>query len=443
MSANVTVDDSDSSIIYSAGWQVQGCPGCKAVPSPTEMLQVYGGTYHDATVNPDGEPVNAVFSFNGTAVYVYGWSASSSTVAPEVANQDMTFLLDLEDKGDFKRNARPENDFSVLYFKQENLAPGSHTLTMISNPGSLALLDYIVFTEVPGEDTLQTHRESSNPLEASPSSSPSLAGLPPTSDTDAINAATGTGTENVSQPSGSPGAQTQQSGSVSSGVVAGILIPLFLLIVGAVAFILWRRRRRQQRAKAANMSSRTFLIDDEPDMIYAPNAPGAPLSRYGTASPVPHTPTFARPFLDPGTSAYYDPREVPLGPPLILAPPPAARSSPLRVNTALYSPVQRVPTPREMPLPLGPPTEISEQTYPDTIDVPVAAPPPLPPIPPQAPSPVLASPVSRGRQSMRRLVVYNAPSDISASDENGGAPTSGGPVRRRPSPPPPVPTVRR
>lgn len=287
---------------------------------------------------------------------------------------------------------------------------------------------------------------SSNPLENIPSQStspdPSSAGYPSSATgTNAINAAPGTASSSSSQPSATFGAEKQQSSSgFSAGIVAGVLIPLFLAIVGATIFFLWRRKHRQAK-KAAITSSRQFLIDDEPDMmIYAPNA-GAPLSRYCTASPAPHTPTLARPYLDPGTSAYFDPRDLPQLTPLnlaVLAPPPAARS-PMRVNaTRMPSPVQRVPTPSELPLPLGPPTEVSDVTYPDELDLPRVAP-PMPPPPPRVASPVAGSPLAVGRQSMRRLVVYNAPSDLSASDENGGA-TEG---RRRKSPPPPLPVPRR
>lgn len=438
MSVNVTVDDSDPSIIYSAGWSSEGCVGCSAVPTPAQMPQVYGATYHTATVFPASLPETAQFSFNGTAVYVFGWTVNSTTATPSIKRQDMSFTLDLLPVGQFSHSPGPENEFGVLFFKREGLPQVPHTLIINVNPDSLALLDYIVFTESPDESTSETHRGSYNPLEDAPSQggAGSQSGSPGTDTVDGnIGSAS---TSPYAQPSGSKNVQDLPSSprrdSHAGPVIAGILIPLFMIIIGVVVFLLWRRRQRQKRV-AATTSSRTFIIDYEPDML---SAPGAPLARYGTASPIPHTPTMARPYLDPGTAAHLDIREPPLLSPLVLAPPPA-----LRVTTTLVSPIQRVPTPAEMPLPLGPPSEISNTTY-QTHEI-RPAPPPVVVISPQrVSSPAAASPVSRRhqsmRQSMRRLVVYNAPSDISVSDENAGAPEPF--ARRRMSPPPPVPVRR-
>lgn len=83
----------------------------------------------------------------GTAVYVYGWTVST-TEQPSIKNQDMTFLIDSAQAGEFKHSPGPENEFDLLFFKQDGLPSGLHTLTIVVNPPSLTLLDYIVFTYV-------------------------------------------------------------------------------------------------------------------------------------------------------------------------------------------------------------------------------------------------------------------------------------------------------
>ncbi|KAG8810892.1 hypothetical protein FRC18_003765, partial [Serendipita sp. 400] len=68
--ANITVDDADPKIIYSSGWSIGNtCTACVAQP---DKALTYGATWHDTTRDRNTTVKSVEYSFEGTAIYIYG-----------------------------------------------------------------------------------------------------------------------------------------------------------------------------------------------------------------------------------------------------------------------------------------------------------------------------------------------------------------------------------
>ncbi|KAH7102721.1 hypothetical protein BKA62DRAFT_88224 [Auriculariales sp. MPI-PUGE-AT-0066] len=465
MGVNVTLDDSDPSIIYNGIWENQGCPACNVDPSSEVLSQLWGSTFHAATVSNEDLSKEAIFLFRGTSVYLFGATLASAPL-PFIRDAHMTFFIDNAYVGEFTRSAGTRDEADVPLFVQTGLGPGNHTLSVQIAPNSVALLDYLVY-EMPTDSDTNGYKADS------------AGGITP-----AVNAPSGV-TGNTALASGSQSAgQTDSSATPEAHaannaanlpLIVGIIAAVLVVIIAVLLFFIFRRKR-QDKHDPPHMTHSQFYIDEEREVL---DIKGAPLSRYHTESPAPRTPTFQRAFFDPGTSAHFDrpSREnTPSPAQFITQLSSSPRPSPLALNPpqlayitqSAYMPQQafftpQAYTPSEYPLPLGPPSEV---TYRDDVEVPVVHIPPPPPIPaePRQSSPTpgqsrrgSSRPASHAAHSVRRLVVYNAPSDISASSENGGqdgatsptltrttsAPSDG--RRRRAatttSPPPPMPPL--
>ncbi|KAE9397622.1 hypothetical protein BT96DRAFT_921314 [Gymnopus androsaceus JB14] len=215
--ANMTIDDTDPSIIYFPAWNTRNasvpCPTCNANPQADSM---FNETWHDNTFDPNpgsGDetiPITASVLFNGTAMYVFCALAESST------DPDGTFV-----------KIAPGNvgvyDYNVPVFAIDSLTPEEHNFTLqgghVNGFKSLVLLDRMVYT--------LTSESSSSSTFAS-STSTSSGSLEPTS----------------SSPSSSSGSATKKSLSSIIGLAVAAPIVVLLLAAAALCFFLKRRKRR-------------------------------------------------------------------------------------------------------------------------------------------------------------------------------------------------------
>ncbi|KAJ7500737.1 hypothetical protein B0H11DRAFT_2376358 [Mycena galericulata] len=138
---NITIDDTDSTFWSWAGsWHAvtptTPCPGCAAQPDPA---LVYNSTWHDGSLR------SGAFTFQGTAVYIYGidfsGQSSAGTILFTLRNTSVTAFHD-----DFAE----DYVYNSLYFSATDLDSSiQHTVTwtLDSNPGDGAgLFDYAVVT---------------------------------------------------------------------------------------------------------------------------------------------------------------------------------------------------------------------------------------------------------------------------------------------------------
>ncbi|KAG6819661.1 hypothetical protein H0H93_009790 [Arthromyces matolae] len=137
----VTVDDSDLSISFTGNWAVIG-PGEGVGSTNAPSSVALDSTVHQTQ---DGA-AEAVFSFTGTAISVYGLSNPGGELS-------MLYSIDgMSPTG--QRGATLASDggpASCLWFSTEGLSAGNHVLTMQmdSTPrsGAYFILDYIMFTK--------------------------------------------------------------------------------------------------------------------------------------------------------------------------------------------------------------------------------------------------------------------------------------------------------
>ncbi|KAE9397619.1 hypothetical protein BT96DRAFT_1020641 [Gymnopus androsaceus JB14] len=239
--ANVTIDDSDPSIIYLPAWNTRNasvpCATCTANPQADLM---FDETWHDSTFNPSpgssefaNIPSTASMLFNGTAMYVFCALAESSTGSD--GDSDMSFYIDGDLKGTFLKIATGNvgvYDYNVPVFAIDSLTPEEHNFTLqgghVNGFKSLVLLDRMVYTAF---NSSLTSESSSSSISAS-STSTSSESFKPTS----------------SPPSSSPGSATKKS--LSSIIGPAVAVPIVVLLLAAVAlclFLKWRKRRGDSR----------------------------------------------------------------------------------------------------------------------------------------------------------------------------------------------------
>ncbi|KAJ7500755.1 hypothetical protein B0H11DRAFT_2376390 [Mycena galericulata] len=164
---NITIDDTNSTFwtwvgAWNAVTPTTPCPDCAAKPDPA---LVYNSTWHD------GSLLSGAFTFQGTAVYIYGIDISrpnsAGTILFTLINTSVTAFHD-----DFAE----DYVYNSLYFSATDLNSSiQHTVTWIleTNPGNGAgLFDYAVVT-VNQEDTESSTAPSES---ATPTASPAAPG---------------------------------------------------------------------------------------------------------------------------------------------------------------------------------------------------------------------------------------------------------------------------
>jgi len=212
MAFNITIDDSDPTVIYLPPWNAvsasKPCSTCAANPALNLM---FNQTYHDGTFEGEGfgnVPLMASILFNGTAMSVFCTLAENST--SPVGNSNMAFYIDGELKGTFVNtfvNCGGYN-YNVPVFTIDYLTPQEHNFTLqngqVNGTKSLVLLDKIVYTA----------------FNSSPTSSHAT----------------------------SHGIATTKS--MPSIIIPAVAVTIAVMLLGAAAlcfFLKWRRRRARRR----------------------------------------------------------------------------------------------------------------------------------------------------------------------------------------------------
>ncbi|KAI0754136.1 hypothetical protein C8Q80DRAFT_1341245 [Daedaleopsis nitida] len=249
---NRTIDDQDGDSATGAipqyapstGWNKgQQCTGCFV---QLDVNQVFHGTWMDGTVPRDGtDPWTITLNFVGTAIYVFNAVANSVTNAR--TDQNMTFVLDGQNVGEFVHPATSstEIDYRVQVFSRNGLTNGSHTLVIQPQPNSNILFDFAMYTFEDADSN-----QGSSPSGVTTDGS----GAPTTSD----STSSPTGLSNSTSGSSSSSVKTIVAAVV--GTIAGIAV------VAALIFFL--RRRRRQTPSRSRVS-----LDADDEKGFATNVP--------------------------------------------------------------------------------------------------------------------------------------------------------------------------
>ncbi|KAJ7242154.1 hypothetical protein B0H12DRAFT_1236815 [Mycena haematopus] len=137
---NVTLDDSDPSIIYSDGWNV----------STTNNLLDFGGTLHFSA----NSTVSASVTFQGVAVYLLSPFWSSNVGAQVTLDGQGPFVIDFEDHGAVEEPGLGQETLrSQVVWGATGLADANHTMT-ISMPSGVryVVLDGLIYSTLEAND---------------------------------------------------------------------------------------------------------------------------------------------------------------------------------------------------------------------------------------------------------------------------------------------------
>ncbi|KAJ8509520.1 hypothetical protein ONZ45_g8322 [Pleurotus djamor] len=192
----------------------------------------------DDRYGPDSRPGN---SLN----YSDGWTETGIDRCQIGGNSDMTFLIDGDVKGTFKRPAPDKVTANTPVFILDTLTMGEHALTIQNgNPGVqeqvVMLLDYVIFTTDDG--ILDPGTSASRPLNPSSTSAPQSTPSTSTSATPPLT---------ISEDS-------QRGFNAILNIAVPITAAASFLILVTLLWIIWTRRRRPNQA----MSSSETVDDD-------------------------------------------------------------------------------------------------------------------------------------------------------------------------------------
>ncbi|KAF8987747.1 hypothetical protein BDQ17DRAFT_1334877 [Cyathus striatus] len=242
---NVTVDDSlpdpltGRLITYlpTTSWKSGVlCTDCSATVDGGNMFDRtwHDGTYFPANSNlPPTGPLNATFSFSGTAIYVF--CAISLSISSPTGFSNMTFYIDNELVGQFERvppGLQGDYQYNVSVYSNTSLPAGEHTFMLqngqFGNGGnkSLTLFDYLVYSYDNGQPTTFNSSSVQTPTSSSTGSSfSSRKSLP--------------------------------AGAIAGGVVGGIAG------IAILGLLLWFLRRRRSRI-VVKMNEKYSSVSPEP-----------------------------------------------------------------------------------------------------------------------------------------------------------------------------------
>ncbi|KAK7032528.1 hypothetical protein VNI00_012925 [Paramarasmius palmivorus] len=148
-SSNITLDDTDSSIQYSAGW---------SVPPTTSNLN-FGGTHHSTEYQQNG---SVVFDFTGTAIYILSplWPYRVGGLVS--IDGSSSAGVDMQDYGTEAAGGEETVNSSIIW-GVTGLANTSHSLRIWTDTArwDFLALDGIIYT-VPGSEVPLVTLTSSN-----------------------------------------------------------------------------------------------------------------------------------------------------------------------------------------------------------------------------------------------------------------------------------------
>ncbi|KAJ7464457.1 hypothetical protein FB451DRAFT_1138868 [Mycena latifolia] len=251
------------------------CSTCVIHPDPANA---FGGTWHDGSQLPGGPAVSVSLSFTGTAISLFCILVNTANLA-DITISDFSFILDGASRGTFTHV--PDNTSDFIYnakvFSVDGLDRTNHTVVLTTdNPaGSLALFDYASYTfddgispstsvtATGGADTGATTSTTRNTVSVnSHSSGASESQTVTTSNASASLASTSspttissTGPNRSADPittSTAPSASITVSASKKNKlapILAGTLIPVFLIALAGIIICLYRRHRSRRQVE--------------------------------------------------------------------------------------------------------------------------------------------------------------------------------------------------
>ncbi|KAK0233775.1 hypothetical protein IW262DRAFT_1452337 [Armillaria fumosa] len=238
---NVTIDDQSTELIFSPldAWNNgTSCQSCTARPDASRAVD---GTWYDSTFNKNpgsnaypNQVLNVSTSFNGTAIYVICILAKTAT--SPTGNSDMTFYVDNDIVGRFYQTApgEPGYQYNFTVYSNDSIPGGLHTFKLqnghVDGIKALVILDSIIYSYDNGQPD-------------SPSSASGVSDASPAAVTSSSVASSST---------------TSTSGTQIGSIVGpAVAVPL-ALIIGVVAFFLFRRRKG--RAKPEKDTVEAFVV---------------------------------------------------------------------------------------------------------------------------------------------------------------------------------------
>ncbi|KAJ7709554.1 hypothetical protein B0H17DRAFT_1190755 [Mycena rosella] len=153
---NTTVDDTSSSFTFAGAWSgitpTSPCNGCSSKPDPS---LTYGGTWHDGNIGNGASPTTGSFTFQGSAVYIFG-------IDQAISQPDIAFTLGSV-QSTHHYTGTEQFVYDALFFSATGLAADqTHTVNWVFNVDQAsgvsvlqeALFDYAIVTS--GEEDVQT-----------------------------------------------------------------------------------------------------------------------------------------------------------------------------------------------------------------------------------------------------------------------------------------------
>lgn len=293
LAATVTVDDADSGITYSSGWNVGNtCAECLAQP---DKPSTHGGTWHDSTRGENSTENFFEYSFQGTSLNIYGILVN--IVIREylfTTNVDLTITLDGQ-SSTYVHAPADTNSYAYqsLVFSKSGLSNTAHAVRVTLNPSSAFLFDYLEYTTADATSTTagtsttsssqtsgtssgltttaSTISSGSSRTSSSPSSSLSAVGSVSIS-TDSSGAIH---TVDTSVSAANAASSSAPPLSMILGIVGGI-VGLLLLAILLLIFLLCRKRRNSQNMGPLPSTTTSEHVSD-------------PLMLAGGPSAYPHT----------------------------------------------------------------------------------------------------------------------------------------------------------
>ncbi|KAG8866235.1 hypothetical protein FRC20_008933 [Serendipita sp. 405] len=145
--ANITVDDADPKIIYSSGWSIGNtCTACVAQP---DKALTYGATWHDTTRDRNTTVKSVEYSFEGTAIYIYGIIINIvRTDSVFTTNNNLSLWIDGHLASVYQHQPLNTNsyEYDVPVFALSGLSPSTHLARVDLEESSVFLFDYLIYS---------------------------------------------------------------------------------------------------------------------------------------------------------------------------------------------------------------------------------------------------------------------------------------------------------
>jgi hypothetical protein len=223
---NVTIDDTDASIIYSGDWNTSA--------DDTQNGLDYGGSHHVSN-DPDA---TATWNFTGVAFYYYGplWPYPVNT-SINIDDNNVTHIVDLEDYAGAAASPTPtssaESDQSSVLWGSGLMENGMHTVNVSMAPdGQYVIVDAFIYTVLdPGDLPSDSATTTASSTSTSSTSTPVVSSSPGSA---------------TASPAAGAASTTKSSSAVPVRLIVGPLV-VGIFVLSAI-LIYWLRRRHNRRS---------------------------------------------------------------------------------------------------------------------------------------------------------------------------------------------------